>query len=108
MKESVWRAKRLTREMQAFWKQADRVERENKKRREKEAEEQRKLKEEIMEAKRKQRNLNFIITQTELYSYLMSRRLSKSPVSEEEESRILSQLKEAEDESLSGVEGYDE
>lgn len=43
MKETVWRCKRLTREMQAYWKRYDRVERETRKRMEKEAEEQRKV-----------------------------------------------------------------
>lgn len=43
MKETVWRAKRLTREMQGYWKRYDRVERETRRRMEKEAEEQRKV-----------------------------------------------------------------
>lgn len=43
MKETIWRAKRLTREMQGYWKRYDRVERETKRRMEKEAEEQRKV-----------------------------------------------------------------
>lgn len=45
MKETVWRAKRLTREMQGYWKRYDRVERETRRRMEKEAEEQRKVSE---------------------------------------------------------------
>jgi DNA helicase INO80 len=49
MKETIWRAKRLTREMQAYWKRYDRVERETRRRQEKEAEEQRKLDGELME-----------------------------------------------------------
>ena len=47
----MWRAKRLTREMQAYWKRYDRVERETRRRQEKEAEEQRKLDGELMEVK---------------------------------------------------------
>lgn len=43
MKETIWRAKRLTREMQGYWKRYDRVEREVKRRLEREAEEQRKV-----------------------------------------------------------------
>lgn len=43
MKETIWRAKRLTREMQSYWKRYDRVEREARRRMEKEAEEQRKV-----------------------------------------------------------------
>lgn len=88
MKETAWRTKRLTREMLSHWKRADRVERETKRRLEKEAEEQRKMDVEIIEAKRQQRKLNFLITQTELYAHFMSKKLSN----EEEEQRILGQL----------------
>lgn len=49
MKETIWRAKRLTREMQSYWKRYDRVERETRRRLEKEAEEQRKMDVELIE-----------------------------------------------------------
>lgn len=49
MKETLWRQKRLTREMQAYWKRYDRVERETRRRMEKEAEEQRKMDVEMLE-----------------------------------------------------------
>lgn len=49
MKENVWRAKRLTREMLTYWKRYDRNERETRKKQEKEAEEQRKMDVELME-----------------------------------------------------------
>lgn len=49
MKETIWKAKRLTREMQAYWKRYDRVERETRRRLEKEAEEQRKMDVELIE-----------------------------------------------------------
>lgn len=49
MKENVWRAKRLTREMLSYWKRYDRNERETRKKQEKEAEEQRKMDVELME-----------------------------------------------------------
>lgn len=52
MKETIWRAKRLTREMQSYWKRYDRVERETRKRLEKEAEEQRKMDVELIEVRR--------------------------------------------------------
>lgn len=52
MKETVWRLKRLTREMQSYWKRYDRVERETRRRMEKEAEEQRKMDVELMEVKK--------------------------------------------------------
>lgn len=49
MKENVWRAKRLTREMLSYWKRYDRNERETRKKQEKEAEEQRKMDVELIE-----------------------------------------------------------
>lgn len=52
MKETIWRAKRLTREMQSYWKRYDRVERETRRRLEKEAEEQRKMDVELIEVSR--------------------------------------------------------
>lgn len=51
MKETIWRAKRLTREMQVYWRRYDRVERETRRRMEKEAEEQRKMDVELMEVR---------------------------------------------------------
>lgn len=92
MRETVWRAKRLTREMQGYWKRFDRVERETRRRLEKEAEEQRKHDVELSEVKRQQRKLNFLITQTELYAHFMSRKLGNG--SAEEQLRILNQLDE--------------
>ncbi|RZF37180.1 hypothetical protein LSTR_LSTR009705 [Laodelphax striatellus] len=105
MKETIWRAKRLTREMQAYWKRCDRVERETRKRMEKEAEEQRKMDVELMEAKRQQRKLNFLITQTELYAHFMSRKLGGA--SAEEQLRILSQLEEEKNPRLAAIDDYD-
>lgn len=92
MKETVWRAKRLTREMLAYWKRYERVERDTRRRMEKEAEEQRKMDVEIIEAKRQTRKLNFLITQTELYAHFMSRKLGQG--TEAEKMRILNQLGE--------------
>ncbi|XP_062858435.1 chromatin-remodeling ATPase INO80 [Trichomycterus rosablanca] len=70
-KETLPRARRLTKEMLLYWKKYDKVEKEHRKRAEKEALEQRKLDEEMREAKRQQRKLNFLITQTELYAHFM-------------------------------------
>lgn len=92
MKEQQWRMKRLSRENIAYWKRSRRFDREVKKRLEKEAEEQRKIDHELVEAKRQQRKLNFLITQTELYAHFMSRKLGTA--SPEEQLRILSQLDE--------------
>ncbi|XP_041715924.2 chromatin-remodeling ATPase INO80 [Coregonus clupeaformis] len=70
-KETLPRARRLTKEMTLYWKKYEKVEKEHRKRAEKEALEQRKLDEEMREAKRQQRKLNFLITQTELYAHFM-------------------------------------
>uniref|UniRef100_A0A336MQW6 Chromatin-remodeling ATPase INO80 n=1 Tax=Culicoides sonorensis TaxID=179676 RepID=A0A336MQW6_CULSO len=105
MKETMWRAKRLTREMQSYWKRYDRVERETKRRMEKEAEEQRKMDVELIEAKRQQRKLNFLITQTELYAHFMSKKLGSG--TQEEQLRILSQLDEEANPRLANIDDYD-
>ncbi|XP_052896309.1 chromatin-remodeling ATPase INO80 [Anopheles moucheti] len=105
MKDTVWRAKRLTREMQVYWKRYDKVERETRRRMEREAEEQRKMDVEIVEAKRQQRKLNFLITQTELYAHFMSRKLGN--VSAEEQLKILSQLDEESNPRLAAIDNYD-
>ncbi|XP_056284260.1 chromatin-remodeling ATPase INO80 isoform X1 [Pseudoliparis swirei] len=75
-KETLPRARRLTKEMMLYWKKYDKVEKEHRKRAEKEALEQRKLDEEVKEAKRQQRKLNFLITQTELYAHFMGDKVS--------------------------------
>lgn len=105
MKDSVWRAKRLTREMLGYWKRYDRVEREQRRQMEKEAEEQRKRDVELIEVKRQQRKLNFLITQTELYAHFMSKKLGQG--SEEEQLRILNQLDEEVNPRLSAFDDYD-
>uniref|UniRef100_W8APB8 Chromatin-remodeling ATPase INO80 n=1 Tax=Ceratitis capitata TaxID=7213 RepID=W8APB8_CERCA len=105
MKETVWRAKRLTREMMGYWKRYERVERDTRRRMEREAEEQRKMDVEIIEAKRQQRKLNFLITQTELYAHFMSKKLGQG--TEEEQLRILNQLDEEINPRLAAYDDYD-
>ncbi|KAF7287761.1 hypothetical protein GWI33_003395 [Rhynchophorus ferrugineus] len=100
VKEQQWRMKRLARENIAYWKRSRRFDREVKKRLEKEAEEQRKMDHELIEAKRQQRKLNFLITQTELYAHFMSKKLGMA--SAEEQLRILSQLDEEKTPKLVG------
>lgn len=104
VKEQPWRMKRLSRENTAYWKRSRRFDREVKKRLEKEAEEQRKIDHELIEAKRQQRKLNFLITQTELYAHFMSRKLGQA--SPEEQLRILSQLDEERNSKLA-IDDYD-
>ncbi|XP_063832717.1 chromatin-remodeling ATPase INO80 [Ostrinia nubilalis] len=107
MKETVWRCKRLSREMQAYWRRYDRAERETRRRMEKEAEEQRKMDVELMEAKRQRRKLNFLITQTELYAHFMQRKLSSAEDGDSGADRILRQLDEDRDPRLAGIDHYD-
>lgn len=106
MKEIVWRAKRLTREMQAYWKRYDRVEKVQRRQAEKEAEEQRKLDVELMEARRQQRKLNYLITQTELYAHFIAKKLG-NPEAVPEHETILSQLDEETNPQLAYLDDYD-
>lgn len=105
MKEQQWRMKRLSRENLAYWKRSKRVDREIRRKLEKEAEEQRKMDFEFVEAKRQQRKLNFLITQTELYAHFMSKKLGQG--TPEEQLRILSQLDEEKNPRLAGIDDYD-
>uniref|UniRef100_A0AAX7SXC1 Chromatin-remodeling ATPase INO80 n=1 Tax=Astatotilapia calliptera TaxID=8154 RepID=A0AAX7SXC1_ASTCA len=94
-KETLPRARRLTKEMMLYWKKYDKVEKEHRKRAEKEALEQRKLDEEMREAKRQQRKLNFLITQTELYAHFMSGKASVgAPGADAAQEEILRKLED--------------
>lgn len=85
------------------------------------AAEQRRADLELLEARRQQRKLNFLITQTELYAHFMARKLNphvastnvslapemkqegnESIADEKETARILSRLEESEDETEDG------
>lgn len=90
-KEIQARAKRLTREMQNHWKKYDKIERQQKRQLEKEAEEQQKQDFQLLEAKRAQRKLNFLITQTELYAHFMANKVGSASKNEDD---ILGQLDE--------------
>ena len=70
----VTAARRSMKEMLAFWKRNEREERDLRKRAEKEAAERRKIEEEQREARRQAKKLNFLITQTELYSHFVGRK----------------------------------
>lgn len=74
-KESIPRARKMAREMLLYWKRFDKVEKEHRKKAEKEAMEQRRQDEEMREMKRQQRKLNFLITQTELYAHFMGKKI---------------------------------
>eukprot|EP00698_Gefionella_okellyi_P008784 TRINITY_DN2197_c0_g1_i2.p1 TRINITY_DN2197_c0_g1~~TRINITY_DN2197_c0_g1_i2.p1 ORF type:complete len:1221 (-),score=221.20 TRINITY_DN2197_c0_g1_i2:447-4109(-) len=65
------RVKKLSKEMVAFWKKYEKHVGETQKREQKELLERRKREEEMREARRQQLKLNFLLTQTELYSHFV-------------------------------------
>ncbi|KAJ3082280.1 putative DNA helicase ino80, partial [Quaeritorhiza haematococci] len=74
-REIPLRARRAMREVLIFWKRNEKEERELRKKAEKEEQERRRIEEERREAKRQARKLNFLITQTELYSHFIGRKI---------------------------------
>ena len=80
MKDTQARAKRVMREMMSFWKRNEREERETRKQAErKELDDARKA-EADREANRQRRKLNFLISQTELYSHFIGRKIKTDEV----------------------------
>ena len=73
--------------MLVFWKKNEKEERELRKKAEKEALEQLRQEEERREAQRQARKLNFLITQTELYSHFIGRKI-KQDTGEDEETAV--------------------
>ncbi|KAI7847267.1 SNF2 family N-terminal domain-containing protein [Circinella umbellata] len=86
-KDVQTRAKRAMKEMLVFWKKNEKEERELRKKAEKEALEQLRQEEERREAQRQARKLNFLITQTELYSHFIGRKI-KQDTGEDEETAV--------------------
>ncbi|KAJ3851493.1 SNF2 family DNA-dependent ATPase [Lentinula lateritia] len=83
-KEVQAKAKRLMREMQVFWKKNEREERDVRKREQKEAMDRLKIEEERREAARQARKLEFLISQTELYSHFVGNKLKTAEVQGDE------------------------
>lgn len=73
-RDIVTRSRRAMKEMLQFWKRNEKEERELRKRAEKEAAERRKQEEEEREARRQHKKLQFLLTQTELYSHFIARK----------------------------------
>ncbi|XXG70943.1 hypothetical protein AAC387_Pa07g0306 [Persea americana] len=71
MKAAPIRSRKMTRDMQLFWKRVDKEQAELRKKEERDAAEAMKREEELREAKRQQQRLNFLLSQTELYSHFM-------------------------------------
>jgi chromatin-remodeling ATPase INO80 len=69
------KSKRLMREMLVFWKKNEKEERDVRKRENKEAADRAKVEEEKREAARQARKLEFLISQTELYSHFVGNKL---------------------------------
>lgn len=74
-KDAVAKAKKVMREMLVYWKKNEKDELAARKRAEKEAMEKAKAEEERRESKRQARKLNFLLTQTELYSHFIGKKI---------------------------------
>lgn len=74
------RAKRSMREMMSFWKRNERAERDLRKNAEKQELENAKKAEADRESNRQKRKLNFLISQTELYSHFIGRKIKTDEV----------------------------
>lgn len=77
-KDVQTRAKRVMRELMLYMKGNEKREREARKKAEKEALEKARKEEEVREAKRQARKLNFLITQTELYSHFIGNKIKSA------------------------------
>lgn len=71
MKAASMRTRKLARDMLLYYKKADKEQAEIRKKEERDAAEALKRAEELREAKRQQQRLNFLLSQTELYSHFM-------------------------------------
>jgi len=71
MRGAAIRTRKLARDMVLFWKRVDKEMAEVRKREEREAAEALKREQELREARRQQQRLNFLLSQTELYSHFM-------------------------------------
>lgn len=100
VKDFQTRARRGIREMSSFWKKNEREERELKKKADKEAIEQARREEEERENVRQAKKLNFLLTQTELYSHFIG---SKIKTNELEGTMTDSSLKAASNDKNSDI-----
>ncbi|KAK9461892.1 SNF2 family N-terminal domain-containing protein [Lipomyces oligophaga] len=83
VKDLQARARRAMREMLVYWKRNEREERDSRRKAEKEAIDRAKKEEESREARRQARKLNFLITQTELYSHFIGRKIKTDEIEAE-------------------------
>ena len=88
------RAKRSMREMMTFWKRNERAERDLRKVAERQEQEIAKKVEADRESNRQKRKLNFLISQTELYSHFIGRKIKTDEVERSTDSADVSVSKE--------------
>ncbi|EJT50830.1 hypothetical protein A1Q1_08043 [Trichosporon asahii var. asahii CBS 2479] len=81
-KDANAKAKRVMREMMVYWRKNEKDEVAARKRAEKEALEKAKAEEEARESKRQARKLNFLLTQTELYSHFIGKKIKTNEAEE--------------------------
>uniref|UniRef100_A0A5B7AP69 Chromatin-remodeling ATPase INO80 n=1 Tax=Davidia involucrata TaxID=16924 RepID=A0A5B7AP69_DAVIN len=79
MRGAAIRTRKLARDMLVFWKRVDKEMAEVRKREEREAAEALKREQELREARRQQQRLNFLLSQTELYSHFMQNKSTSQP-----------------------------
>ncbi|CAM0873203.1 unnamed protein product [Alopecurus aequalis] len=83
MRSAPIRTRKLARDMLIFWKRVDKEQYELRKKEERDAAEALKREEELREAKRQQQRLNFLLSQTELYSHFMQNKAGESALPDE-------------------------
>ncbi|KAI5171117.1 chromatin-remodeling ATPase INO80 [Nematocida sp. LUAm3] len=79
----ILKGKRITKELSLFFKRSERSIREKKRKEEKEDYERRKKEEEQEEERRQERKLNFLITQTELFSHFILGKTQNTEIDEQ-------------------------
>ncbi|CAG8482090.1 8992_t:CDS:10 [Paraglomus brasilianum] len=77
-KDATQKSKQLCKAVLLHWKRHEKEEREARKKAEREALERQREEEERREAERQQRKLNFLITQTELYSHFIGKKIGQT------------------------------
>ncbi|PGH15786.1 hypothetical protein AJ79_02166 [Helicocarpus griseus UAMH5409] len=89
MKDTQARAKRTMREMMSFWKRNEREERDLRRMAERQELELAKKAEADREANRQKRKLNFLISQTELYSHFIGRKIKTNEAEQTDETAVV-------------------
>ncbi|GLB36274.1 putative DNA-binding domain containing protein [Lyophyllum shimeji] len=89
IKDVQAKSKRLMREMQVFWKKNEKEERDVRKREQKAESDRLKVEEERREVARQARKLEFLISQTELYSHFVGNKLKTTEIEGGTEARAI-------------------